>query len=135
MKTLQASTIAPVDMAQASIGPGMAVFSRYSEVLEADDRPMSVRQALMLINQELDTFLAEQEGEFDSYSRFAVGWFEQFGFEVAKYGQAEVMAMGRGTAVQAIVAGRHPARQSRRGASAAAGRAGPPPGTSGPTRK
>jgi putative DNA methylase len=90
-------------MAQASIGPGMAVFSRYFQVLEADDRPMSVRHALMLINQELDTFLAAQEGEFDSYSRFAVGWFEQFGFEVAKYGQAEVMAMGRGTAVQAIV--------------------------------
>jgi hypothetical protein len=54
-------------MAQASIGPGMAVFSRYSEVLEADDAPMSVRTALMLINHELDAFLAEQEGEFDSY--------------------------------------------------------------------
>ena len=81
----------------------MAVFSRYSEVLEADDTPMSVRAALMLINHELDAFLAEQEGEFDSYSRFAVGWFEQFGFETAKYGQAEVMATGRGTAVQAIV--------------------------------
>lgn len=77
MKTLQASTIAPVDMAEASIGPGMAVFSRYSEVLEADDTPMPVRTALMLINHELDAFLAEQEGEFDSYSRFAVGWFEQ----------------------------------------------------------
>jgi putative DNA methylase len=103
LKTLQASTIAPVDMAQASIGPGMAVFSRYSEVLEADDTPMSVRTALMLINHELDAFLAEQEGEFDSYSRFAVGWFEQFGWSAGKYGQAEVMATGRGTAVQAIV--------------------------------
>jgi putative DNA methylase len=103
LKTLQASTIAPVDMAQASIGPGMAVFSRYSEVLEADDQPMSVRDALMLINHELDAFLAEQEGEFDSYSRFAVRWFEQFGFDKARYGQAEVMAMAGATAVQAIV--------------------------------
>lgn len=103
LKTLQASTIAPVDMAQASIGPGMAVFSRYSEVLEADDTPMSVREALMLINHELDAFLAEQEGEFDSYSRFAVGWFEHFGWGVGKFGEANVMATGRGTGVQAIV--------------------------------
>lgn len=98
VKTLQASTIAPVDMAEASIGPGMAVFSRYSEVLEADDTPMPVRTALMLINHELDAFLAEQEGEFDSYSRFAVGWFEQFGWSAGTYGQAEVIATGRGTA-------------------------------------
>lgn len=103
LKTLQASTIAPVDMAQASIGPGMAVFSRYSEVLEADDTPMSVQTALMLINHELDAFLAEQEGEFDSHSRFAVRWFETFGWNVGKFGQAQVMATAQGAGVNGIV--------------------------------
>jgi putative DNA methylase len=66
LRTLQESATAPVDMAQASIGPGMAVFSRYRAVLEADDRPMSVREALRIINAELDEYLARQEGDYDS---------------------------------------------------------------------
>ena len=73
LKYLQRGSIAPVDLAQASIGPGMAVFTRYSQVMEADGSPMSVRQALALINQTLDESLAEQEGEFDGDTRWALG--------------------------------------------------------------
>jgi putative DNA methylase len=103
LHTLQASAIAPVDMAQASIGPGMAVFSRYKEVLEADDRPMSVREALRIINAELDEYLARQEGDYDSYTRFAVTWFRQHQFDAGKYGEAEVLATARNVAVQGVV--------------------------------
>jgi putative DNA methylase len=102
LHTLQESAIAPVDMAQASIGPGMAVFSRYKEVLEADDKPMSVREALRIINAELDTYLAEQEGDYDSWTRFAVTWFQQHGFDTEKYGQAEVLANARNVSVQGV---------------------------------
>jgi putative DNA methylase len=90
-------------MAQASIGPGMAVFSRYKEVLEADDTPMSVRQALRIINAELDEYLARQEGDYDSYTRFAVTWFRQHQFDAGKYGEAEVLATARNVAVQGVV--------------------------------
>ena len=76
---LQHGNIAPVDLAQAAIGPGMAVFSRYAKVVEADGQPMTVRAALGLINQALDEILAEQEGDFDPDTRFAVTWFEQRG--------------------------------------------------------
>ncbi|MFP4361859.1 MAG: DUF1156 domain-containing protein [Alphaproteobacteria bacterium] len=104
LATLQQAAIAPVDMAQASIGPGMAVFSRYAAVLEADDAPMTVKTALALINQFLDEYLAEQEGEFDSHSRFAITWFEQHGFAEGKYGEAEVLAQARDVAVAGVVA-------------------------------
>jgi putative DNA methylase len=89
-------------MAQASIGPGMAVFSRYKEVLEADDTCMSVREALRIINAELDAFLAKQEGDYDSDTRFAVTWFAQHEFKVGKYGEAEVLANARNVAVDGI---------------------------------
>jgi len=78
LKELQQGYIAPVDLAQAVIGPGMAVFSQYSQVLEADGSPMRVRAALALINQTLDEVLAEQEGEFDADTRWAIAWFDQF---------------------------------------------------------
>jgi putative DNA methylase len=103
LHTLQESAIAPVDMAQASIGPGMAVFSRYRVVLEADDKPMSVREALRIINAELDAYLAEQEGDYDSWTRFAVTWFQQHGFDSGKYGEAETLAKARDVAVQGVV--------------------------------
>ena len=77
---LQRGNIAPVDLAQAAIGPGMAVYTRYAKVLDAEGKPLSVRQALALINQTLDEALAEQEGDFDADSRWAVTWFEQSGF-------------------------------------------------------
>ena len=80
LRTMQAGNIAPVDLAQAAIGPGMAVFSRYVRVLDVSGRPLSVREALSLINQTLEEALAEQEGDFDSDTRWAVAWFEQQGF-------------------------------------------------------
>ncbi len=76
---LQRGNIAPVDLAQAAIGPGMAVYTRYAKVLDAEGKPLSVREALALINQTLDEALAEQEGDFDADSRWALAWFEHAG--------------------------------------------------------
>lgn len=80
LRLLQAGNIAPVDLAQAAIGPGMAVYTRYAGVLDAEGNPVTVREALALINQVLDEALAEQEGDFDPDTRWALAWFEQFGF-------------------------------------------------------
>ena len=103
LKDLQRGAIAPVDLAQASIGPGMAVFSRYSRVLESDGAPMRVRTALQLINQTLDEALAEQEGEYDADTRWAVAWFEQYGLEEGPYGVAETLSKAKNSAVGALV--------------------------------
>lgn len=103
LKELQSGNIAPVDLAQASIGPGMAVYSRYKTVLEADGSRLSVRTALQLINQELDAYLAEQEGNMDADTRFALSWFEQFGFDEGAFGQADVLARAKNTSVQGVV--------------------------------
>lgn len=102
IKNLQHSNLAPVDMAQASIGPGMAIFSRYAKVMEADGTAMSVKTALQLINEELDRYLAEQEGEYDVDTRFAITWFEQFGMKEGEYGTAETLANTRGVSVQGV---------------------------------
>ena len=99
---LQAGNIAPVDLAQAAIGPGMAVFTRYAKVLDAEGKPLSVRTALALINQVLDEVLAEQEGDFDADSRFALAWFEQHGFVEGEFGVADVLARAKGTAVEGV---------------------------------
>lgn len=104
LKEMQSGNIAPVDLAQASIGPGMAIYSRYSKVLEADGSPMSVRTALGLINQELDAYLAEQDGDIDADTRFAVSWFEQFGFNEGEFGQADVLARAKNTSVAGVEA-------------------------------
>ena len=103
IKTLQQGNVAPVDLAQASIGPGMAVFSQYAAVLENDGSPMRVRTALQLINQILDEFLTEQEGEFDSDTRWDLTWFEQYQFELAQYGDAETLSKAKNTSVQGMV--------------------------------
>ena len=79
LKLLQAGNTAPVDLAQASIGPGMAIFSRYAKVLNADDTPTTVKSALQDINAALDGFLSEQEAEYDANTRFAITWFDQAG--------------------------------------------------------
>ena len=100
---LQKSNIAPVDLAQAAIGPGMAVYTRYSSVLESDGSPLSVRTALTLINQVLDEVLAEQEGDFDADSRWALAWFEQSGFDEGDYGIAEMLSKAKNTSVQGLV--------------------------------
>jgi putative DNA methylase len=103
LRNLQKGNIAPVDLAQAAIGPGMAVFSRYARVLEADGSPMSVRTALSLINQSLDEVLAEQEGEFDADTRWALAWFDQNGFNEGAYGVAETLCTAKNTSVAGMV--------------------------------
>ncbi len=103
LKKLQQGAIAPVDLAQAVIGPGMAVYSRYSQVLEADGQAMRVRAALALINQSLDEFFAEQEGEFDSDTRWALAWFEQFGHDEGPYGDAETLSKAKNTSTDGLV--------------------------------
>ena len=95
--------IAPVDLAQAAIGPGMAIFSNYSKVLEADGSPMRIRTALQIINAELDTYFTEQEGDLDADTRFCVSWFEQYGMRESSFGDADVLARARDTSVEGIV--------------------------------
>lgn len=99
---LQRGNIAPVDLAQAAIGPGMAVYTRYSKVIDAEGKPLSVREALSLINHILDETLAEQEGDFDADSRWAVAWFEQMGFGEGEFGTADVLARAKVTAVSGL---------------------------------
>lgn len=99
---LQAANIAPADMPQSAIGPGMGVFSRYKAVLESDDRPMSVKTALQLINRELDEYLGGIQGEFDADTRFAITWFEQNGLKAGDYGTANNIATARGISVESV---------------------------------
>jgi len=96
---LQRGNIAPVDLAQAAIGPGMAVYTRYSKVLDAEGKALTVREALALINQILDEALAEQEGDFDADTRWALAWFEQSGFAEGEYGVAETLSKAKVTSV------------------------------------
>jgi putative DNA methylase len=90
------SPVAPVDLSQAIIGPGMAIFSRYDAVLEADGTPMTVKTALQLINR----FLAEDD--FDADTQFCLRWFEQHGWEDGQFGEADVLARAKGTSVQGV---------------------------------
>ena len=100
---LQRGNIAPVDLAQAAIGPGMAVYTRYSKVLDAKGTPLTVREALSMINQTLDEALAEQEGDFDADSRWALTWFDQMGFAEGDYGIAEQLSKSKNTSVSGMV--------------------------------
>ena len=100
---LQRGNIAPVDLAQAAIGPGMAVYTRYAKVLDAAGNALSVREALVLINQTLDETLAQQEGDVDADSRLALAWFEQFGFDEGEYGIAEMLSKAKNTSVVGMV--------------------------------
>jgi len=99
---MTASSIAPVDLAQASIGPGMGVFSRYTAVLEADGTPMTVHDALVLINRELDGYFSDDSGDLDPDTRFCLGWFEENGWGEGKFGEADVLARARGTTVDGV---------------------------------
>jgi putative DNA methylase len=103
LRHLQQGSIAPVDLAQASIGPGMAVFSRYAKVLEPDGSRMPVRTALALINQVLDEILAEQEADFDADTRWAVAWFAQHGTSEGPFGDAENLSKAKNTSVEGMV--------------------------------
>lgn len=99
---LQHANIAPVDLAQSAIGPGMAVYSRNGKVLDADGTPMSVRSALQIINQLIDEFFNEQEGVLDSESRFCVELFSQVAFNPIKYGIAEVLATAKSISISKL---------------------------------
>jgi putative DNA methylase len=100
---LQAGNIAPVDLAQAAIGPGMAVYTRYAKVLDAEGKSIPVRAALALINQTLDEALAEQEGDFDADSRWALTWFDQTGFAEGDFGVANTLAQAKNTGMDGLV--------------------------------
>jgi putative DNA methylase len=103
LKNLQKGNIAPVDLAQAAIGPGMSVYTKFQRVLDAEGKPVAVREALALINQILDEALAEQEGDFDADSRWAVAWYEQNGYTEGEFGVADVLARAKNTAVAGLV--------------------------------
>lgn len=105
LSEMQQGAIAPVDLAQATIGPGMAIFSRYSQVIESDGSPMTVKTALALINQALDEVLAEQDGDLDADSRFCLRWYKQFGWKPGDFGVAESMANALNTPVKALERG------------------------------
>lgn len=100
LRELQQGAIAPVDLPQAAIGPGMAVFSRYSAVLEDDGSMMRVRAALYLITDLLDEVLSEQEGDFDRDTRFALAWFREHGFDPGEFGDADNLARARSASLE-----------------------------------
>ncbi|MBN1931789.1 MAG: DUF1156 domain-containing protein [Desulfobacterales bacterium] len=97
-----ASPIAPVDLAQAAIGPGMAVFSKYTAVLEADGSPMTVHTALTLINKAIDEYFTHAESDMGADTRFCVDWFQQYGFKEGPFGEADVLARAKGTTVDGV---------------------------------
>ena len=103
LRQMQQGNIAPVDLAQAAIGPGMGVYTRYARVLDACGEAVTVREALSLINQTLDEVLAEQEGDFDADTRWALAWFEQSGFDDGDYGVAETLSTAKNTSVAGMV--------------------------------
>ena len=102
LQKLQSSNIAPVDLAQSAIGPGMGVYSKYSQVLEADGTPMTVRSALQIINQEIDLFFNEQDSDLDSESRFCIDLYSMLAFNDISFGDANTLANAKGTAVAII---------------------------------
>jgi putative DNA methylase len=103
LKKLQESNIAPVDLAQAAIGPGMGVFSRYCSVLEADGTEMTVRSALQIINEQVDAYFNEQVGSMDTESRFCVDLYLQKAYEDIPYGEAEILANAKGALIPKMV--------------------------------
>jgi putative DNA methylase len=102
IRLLQVENIAPVDLAQSAIGPGIAIFSRYARVVEADGKPMTVRAALALINEVLAEVLSGEESEFDADTRFALTWFEQYGHNPGPFGDADLLARAKDTTVAGV---------------------------------
>lgn len=99
LQKLQGSNIAPVDLAQSAISPGIGVYSKYSQVLEADGTPMTVRSALQIINQELDFFFNEQDSDLDTESRFCIDLYSQSAFNEIPFGDANTLATAKNTSV------------------------------------
>jgi putative DNA methylase len=102
LRKLQQGSVAPVDLPQAAIGPGMAVFSRYARVSEPDGSSMRVRPALALINQVLDEVLSQQEGDFGADTRWCLEWFKSFGFDPGPFGVAETLSKAKNTSVAGL---------------------------------
>jgi putative DNA methylase len=102
LRRLQQGGIAPVDLAQAAIGPGMAVFSRYAQVNEPDGSAMRVRPALDLINQVLAEVQSEQEGDFSPDTRWCLEWFKSYGFDDGPFGAAEILSKAKNTAIDGL---------------------------------
>lgn len=102
VETLRSGGIAPVDLAQAAIGPGMSVFSRYARVIEPDGADMSVATALARINTVLDEVLGDQEGELDADTRWCLAWYDAHGFTEGPYGEAETLASARNASIDAL---------------------------------
>jgi putative DNA methylase len=105
LREMQQGAIAPVDLAQSTIGPGMAVFSSYAKVVEADGSAMSVKTALALINQSLDEVLAEQDSDLDADTRFCLKWYTQYGWAEKSFGEADVLARATNTSVDGLARG------------------------------
>lgn len=105
LRNLQQGSIAPVDLAQAAIGPGMSVFSRFTKVLEADGSEMTVKTALALINQVLAEILSSQEGDFDPETRFCIKWFEQYEWNESTSGEADVLTRAVNTSLTVLERG------------------------------
>ncbi len=103
VRLMQRENIAPVDLAQSAIGPGIAIFSRYAKVVEADGKAMTVRAALGLINEVLSQVLSGEESEFDADTRFALTWFEQYGHSSGPFGDADLLARAKNTTVAGVV--------------------------------
>lgn len=101
---LRSSNIAPVDLAQSAIGPGIGVYSHFSQVLEADGSPMTVRAALQIINQELDSYFSDQDGELDRESRFCVDLYTQKAFDTISFGEADVLARAKNVSIEGLAA-------------------------------
>lgn len=99
---LQEATIAPVDLQQSALGPGMAIYTSYREVLNSDGSRLTVKEALSLINETLDSTIAQQEGDFDADTRWAISWFEEYGFEPGDYGVAEQISVSKNTSVSGV---------------------------------
>jgi putative DNA methylase len=101
-RRLQQGNIAPVDFAQAALGPGMAVYSKYNGIIESSGRYLSIRSAINIINQTLTEVLSEAEDEFDSDTRWAIAWFEQYGFSEGAFGDAEILSKAKVTSVTGL---------------------------------
>ena len=96
--------IAPVDLAQAAIGPGMAIYSKYEAVLNQDGTRMSVHDALVLINRAITEYLSPDSGSFDADTQFCSSWFEQYGWSHGQFGEADTLARAKGTSVDGVKA-------------------------------
>ncbi len=102
LRHLQQGNVAPVDFAQAALGPGMAIYSRYSSILDSTGKALTVRAALGMINQIQAEVLTEQEDDFDAETRWAIAWFELNGFSDGSFGDAEVLTKAKTTSVSSL---------------------------------